>query len=65
MISVTELVFGILTISPAEYAGPDPEVVVPGTDGVVTFDEPESSVQPAARANSKRTRVTIEIFLMI
>jgi hypothetical protein len=65
MISVTELVFGILTISPAEYAGPDPGAVVPVAVGVAPFDEPESSVQPAARANSKRTMVTIEIFLIV
>jgi hypothetical protein len=64
MISVAELVFGILTISPVEYAGPDPGAVVPVTVGVAPFDEPESSVQPAVRANSRRTRVTIKIFLM-
>jgi hypothetical protein len=62
MISITELVFGILTISPAEYAGPDPRAVV---EDVVTLDEPESPVQPATRANRKRNRATIEIFLMV
>ena len=57
--------FGFFTISPATYAGPDPGAVVPVVDVVVVFDGPELLVQPATRADTKRTRITREIFFML
>jgi hypothetical protein len=56
---------GLFTISPATYAGPDPGTVVPVVDGVVLFDEPELLEQPATSADTKRTRITREIFFML
>jgi len=64
-ISDTELVFGILTISPTTYKGPDPGAVVPVVSAGVVFDGPELSVQPAPRTNTKRTKIAREIFFIL
>jgi hypothetical protein len=57
--------FGFFTISPATYAGPNPGTVVPVVNVVVVFDGPELLVQPATRADTKRTRIAREIFFML
>lgn len=59
-----ELPVGLLTISPAVYKGPDPGAVVPVAD-VVAFDGPELPVQPATKANTKRTKIARQIFFIL
>ena len=54
---------GLLTISPAINAGPDPGTVVPVVN-VVVFDGLEL-VQPATRANTKRTKIARQIFFIL
>jgi len=55
---------GLLTISPAINAGPDPGTVVPVVNVVVVFDGLEL-VQPATRANTKRTKIARVIFFIL